>query len=132
MINAVSSLPTDGTPDAILTLEVTEADKLLINEGPQTVQFEDPLFSCESTSFLPQAQPVQTEEDAIHSTIAGQDPLEWPQVGDTALSEFRTEGLASKLCPTLFPFGQGDPTSTIRHHPVTLADAFKHNFDQVQ
>ena len=75
--------------------------------------------------FLPQAQQVQTEEDAIRSTIAGQDPLDWLQVGDTALNEFRTEGLASKLFPTLFHFGQGDPTSSIRHHPVTLTDAFK-------
>lgn len=70
-------------------------------------------FLVKALLSFPQAQPVQTEEDAIHSTIAGQDPLEWPQVGDTALSEFHTEGLASKLCPTLFPFGQGDPTSTI-------------------
>lgn len=33
-----------------------------------------------------------------------QDPLNWLQVGDTALNEFRTEGLASKLFPTLLPF----------------------------
>lgn len=26
----------------------------------------------------------------------------------------------------MFPFGKGDPTSTIRHHPVTLTDAYKH------
>ena len=31
-----------------------------------------------------------------------------------------------KLFPTLFPFGQGDPTSTIQHHPVTLTDTFTH------
>ena len=54
-------LPTDGTPDDILTLEISEEDEqVIVNEGPQTVQLEDPPFPCDSTSFLPQAQQVQT------------------------------------------------------------------------
>ena len=30
------------------------------------------------------------------------------------------------MFPTLFPHGRGDPTCKARHHPVSLADAFKH------
>lgn len=46
--------------------------------------------------------------------------------GTTPMNEFQTEGLATQAFPTLFPYGKGDPTCKGRHHPVTLADAFKH------
>lgn len=42
------------------------------------------------------------------------------------MNEFQTEGLATQAFPTLFPRGKGDPTCKGRHHPVSLADAFKH------
>ena len=46
--------------------------ELSLNVSPQTEQLEDLQFFCDSISaFSPQAQQVQTEEDAIHSAIAG-------------------------------------------------------------
>ena len=42
------------------------------------------------------------------------------------INEFQTEGLATMVFPTLFPYGKGDPTCKGRHHEVTLAQAFKH------
>ena len=71
-------------------------------------------------------QQTQTEEQAVRSTIAGNDPLEWPPIESTPINEFYTEGLATMVFPTLFPYGKGDPTCNGRHHAVTLTETFKH------
>ena len=63
----------------------------------------------------------------IRSTIASNVPLEWPPIENTPIKEFYTEGLATMVFPTLFPYGKGDPTCKGRHHAVTLTDAFKHD-----
>lgn len=67
-----------------------------------------------------------TEDDAIRATIDGRDPLDWPNIGDQAINEFRTQGLAAQAFPTLFPYGTGDPTCCGRQRSVTLTEAFKH------
>ena len=79
-----------------------------------------------SSSFIPSVQQVQTEEQAIMSIVAGNDPLAWPSIETTPINEFNTEGLATVVFPTLFPYGKGDPTCKGCHHAVTLAEAFEH------
>ena len=57
----------------------------------------------------------------IQQLLDMQDPLNWLQVGDTALNEFRTEALqvrSTKLFPTLLSFEKGNPSSSIQYHPV--------------
>lgn len=61
----------------------------------------------QSSSFIPRVQQMQTEEQAIRPTIAGNDPLEWPPIENTPINEFYTEGLATMVLPTLFPYGKG-------------------------
>ena len=71
-----------------------------------------------SSSFIPSVQQVQTEEQAIKSTIAGNDPLQWPPLKTTPINEFNTKGLVTMVFPTLFPYGKGDPICKGGHHAV--------------
>ncbi len=132
----ISLLPADGIPDDIRTLPAGTDSEISTEDSDDVA----------STSFIPQPQNLQREEDAIRSAVDGQDSLDWPSlgksysklvildtqiilysiIGNTPLNEFQTEGLATQAFPTLFPYGKGDPTCKGRHHSVTLADAFKH------
>ena len=76
--------------------------------------------------FMPLPNRDQLEENAIRASISGEDPLLWPTSGPDALDEFKTEGLASKCFPTLFPYGRGDPACRARKRAVSLTDGFKH------
>ena len=82
--------------------------------------------TCQTNSFLPIPQGIQTEEDGIRQSIDGTNVLDWPELGQRGINEFSTEGLATQAFPTLFPFSRGDPTSKQRYNTVTLSDAFKH------
>ena len=125
--DSVQRLPVDGIPDALLNFELPQNNKEpTANQGPPTEETSDDVCNNPSTSFIPGVQPMQTEEQAIRSIVAGNDPLEWPPVETTPINEFSTEGLATMVFPTLFPYGKGDPTCKGRHRAVTLAEAFKH------
>ena len=124
----ISTLPVYGVPNDLLHVQDNSDDDVAFaNEG---LQMEDLPFNDDSlhpsTSFLPQTEHTLSEEDAIRSTISGNDPLEWPPIEQNATNEFRTNGLASMAFPTLFPYGKGDPTCMSQHHKVSLADTFKH------
>lgn len=77
--NNVSLLSDDGIPDDILTLS-TDAD----NERPTEETSE--VVGNASTSFIPQPQNIEREEDAIRSAIDGQDSLDWPSLGNGLFS----------------------------------------------
>ena len=68
-----------------------------------------------ATQVHPFYHKCHSEDDTIRCTVAGDDPLEWPTLGDTEIKEFRTEGLALQVIPTLFPYGKADPTSPSQH-----------------
>ena len=127
-LDSIQHLPIDGIPDTLLNFELPHHDnEPIANQGPPTEEISDTDTDNDpSSSFIPSVQQVQTEEQAIRSTIAGNDPLEWPPLETTSINEFNTEGLATMVFPTLFPYGKGDPTCKGRHHAVTLAEAFKH------
>ncbi|CAM9491600.1 unnamed protein product, partial [Ascophyllum nodosum] len=50
----------------------------------------------------------------------------WPEMEDTPLNEFKTQGLYTLCFPALFPCGRGDPTHVARRQKVTNAEGFKH------
>ena len=53
-------------------------------------------------------------------------PVPWPDMEDTALNKFKTQGLCTLCYPTLFPYGSGDLTHVTRRHNETNAEGFKH------
>ena len=77
-------LPVDGIPDALLNFELPQNNKEpTANQGPPSEETSDDACNNPSTSFIPSVQPMQTEEQAIRSIVAGNDPLEWPPVETT-------------------------------------------------
>lgn len=125
--DAISALPADGVPNDLLEVQMGDDDIVDNDEGPAIEESTNDAPSVASTSFLPLCNdPTMSEENAIRSQVAGHDSLEWPTIGQDPINEFSTEGLASMVFPTLFPYGKGDPTSSSRHHKVSRVDAFKH------
>ena len=68
------------------------------------------------------------------STVSGAGPrsqtatsaVPWPEMEDTPLNEFKTQGRCTLCFAALFPYGRGDPTNVARRQKVTNADGFKH------
>ena len=118
----VAALPEDGIPDGIPQCH-SDSDAPDEEGPPSEIDQCDPI---QTTSFLPKPQEIQREESAIRAAIASSDPLQWPQLGQQGLNEFTTQGLATQVFPTLFPYGLGDPTATDRQYAVSLSDSFKH------
>ena len=114
---SLERLPEGGVPDDLPTMEDPESNE------QQDAQQEDHSFL---PSFLPLPQQQQAEQDAIRPLINGEDPLDWPSNEGDPINEFRSEGLASMVFPTLFPYGKGDPTKRTRLGEVSLTDGFKH------
>ena len=121
-LDSILYLPVDGIPDALFNFEVPHSSsEPVANQGPPTEEMSDTHSGNNPrSSFIPCVQQVQTEEQAIRSTVAGNDPLAWPPI------ESNIEGLATMVFPTLFPYGKGDPTCKGWHHAVTVAEAFRH------
>ena len=117
---SVQQLPQDGIPDELLQAVVSDEE-----DSNPTEDSGEAAIAC-SHLFLPLPKQTATEDDAIRATIAGRNPIDWPYIGDMAINEFRTPGLASQAFPTLFPYGTGDPTCPGRQRPVTYTEAFKH------
>lgn len=115
----MNSLPEDGIPEQLLSVEDNAPDVQQCAEGTSDA-------NVHSSSFLPLPNRDSTEEEAIRRTIDGSDPLEWPTVGDCPINELKTPGLRTMAFPTLFPYGKGDPTCPAREYAVTLTEAFKH------
>ena len=136
----IHTLPEDGIPLGIQQMEEDSCESSeTAEEGPPIVTDEPTVADdtvLESTSdkselsntnsFLPKPEEVQTEEDGIRRSVAGCDPLNWPELGERGINEYSTEGLATQVFPTLFPFGKGDPTTQQRHHAISRSDGFKH------
>lgn len=77
-------------------------------------------------SFLPLPQAQQSEKDTIRALVNREDPLAWPSNEGEPINEFCTEGLASMVFPTLFPYGKGDPTKKTGLREVSLTEGFKY------
>ena len=73
-----------------------------------------------------------TEEESIRKSVQDRQSaapkltkVSWPQVGDSPISEFTTEGYISCAFPTLLPTGEAEFLSP-RQNTVTIGNYFKH------
>ena len=119
---SLERLPEDGIPADLPTVDDPQSTD---QQDPQQEHAEEQIPQ-QSHSFLPLPQGQQPEQDAIRALINGVDPLDWPSNDGDSINEFRTEGLASMVFPTLFPYGKGDPTKRTRLRELSLTDGFKH------
>lgn len=90
-----------------------------------------------SGSFLRCAEQSVLEYRAIEALLRGQisaarrtgtaaPVTAWPGMEETALNEFKTVRLVSLPLPTLFPWGKGDPTDSIRRRKVKPSCSSRH------
>lgn len=115
-MDSIASLPIDGVPTDLMSLNVNDDD----DPEPSSTDIEK---QNDSHSFVPFPVTHETEDKAIQSLI---EHTEWPDIGQTPINEFKTPFLATMAFPTLFPYACGDPTSPGRERPVSLTDALKH------
>ena len=66
----------------------------------------------DSASFVPVVVRKMTEEESIRKSVQSAAPKltteSWPQVGDSPISKFTTEGYISCAFPTLLPTGEAE------------------------
>ena len=72
------------------------------------------------------AQPRSTVADAGSRSQTAASAAPWPEMEDTPLNEFKTQGLCTSCFPALFPCGRGDPKHVARRQKVTNAEGFRH------
>ena len=141
----LNSLPDNGS---LQDLYETSGDDDLDSERDTGPQQDGASGGDEDTeSFLRSVVGNGMQEDAItdlllqkmlraqrRGTVAGASSrsqtaataVPWPEMEDTPLNEFKTQGLCSLCFPALFPCGSGDPTHVARRQKVTNAEGFKH------
>ena len=95
---------------------------------------DDPYDEHLSQTFVLMRPRSGTEKEVLTQSIANrqnptqssrQPPLSWPQITDTPINEFTTEGYMTCAFPVLFPTGAAD-FSTPRPRTVTIGYYFKH------
>ena len=114
-------------PDNLQTIETVAADECDEHQ-PNDSDFDDEELidkKTETSSFLPQNENGQLENDAIQNTIAP-DKLNWPTVEDDPLNEYTTPFLATLAFPTLFPDGNGDPSNQSLKRDVSFVSRIQH------
>lgn len=96
------------------------------NEQP--VEPENPYSDVLSQTFVPMNYQRATEQEVIRQSVEqrqSHQPTQsspivmWPQLGDTPINEFHTEGYITCAFPTLFPTGKADFTAP-RERQVTI------------
>ena len=130
--NALDNLPVNGVPADILTVEAnqdTSTDVELPEPDIGPLSEEDLIYNSESemSSFLPVPQSKCQEIDAIRDKFSeASQPVNWPSLGDSPISEFSTPFLASMAFPCLFPDGLGDPTNPGIQREIPFHEKIKH------
>ena len=126
----IASLPQDGIPTELQQID-TDRDEDSVSALPQgpplDTQIMEKLKSVKPTRFYLCHRGFKEKRIlSVNLLLAPTSLIGWPELGQRGINEFCTEGLATQVFPTLFPFGKGDPTTKGRHRLVTLSDAFKH------
>lgn len=93
----------------------------------------DPYDTFLSGTFVPMNFSRGTEQEIVRNSLterqqpfhASAQPISWPEITNTPINEFRTEGYISCAFLTLFPTGAGDFTQP-RLRTVTIGNYFKH------
>ena len=91
----------------------------------------DPHDTFLSGTFVPMNFRKGTEQEIVRSSLTecqqhphtNTQPIAWPEITNTPINEFRTEGYISCAFPTLFPTGAGDFNQP-RLHTVTIGNYF--------
>ena len=133
-MEALNSLPENGVPSELLTVETNESDSSSTVEpdlGPHGNDIDEDVVYNESTemsSLLPvgQQQQQQQETEAVINQLSGEEAMDWPSVEDEPLNEYETPYLTTMAFPTLLPDGKGDPTNKALLREVTLQKSIKH------
>ena len=105
-------LPENGIPSNLLSID--EPDQ---SDEPHTAHignFQAEECDHDSHSFLPLPTKQATESEAIKATFSDDSstsPIQWPELGEQPINEFRTPFLATMCFPTLFPYAKGDPSN---------------------
>ena len=120
-MTSIASLPVDGVPAELISIH--EDDDNDDNEVQSQTEDDVPK---QTSSFLPNPMTESTEDKAIRSMIDGDDCSTWPNIDQSPVNEFHTPYLATLAFPTLFPYGQGDPTYPGRQRAISLTDGLKH------
>ena len=123
--HALESLPENGMPHDLKTIELTE-------ERVQTVQnddhnVEDFVYngSTETSSFVPHNENNKLESEAIKNALLN-NKIDWPELDSEPLNEYSTPFLATMAFPALFPDGKGDPTNPYLLRDVSLSSRIQH------
>ena len=123
--NALNSLPENGVPPDLMTVEtdndIVSDDNGSPDLGPPTDNPSEDIVYNESTemsSFLPVGEQEQKEIEAVTNQLSENEPIEWPSVENEPLNEYQVSHLATMAFPTLFPDGKGDTTNQGLFAPV--------------
>ena len=119
--DALDQLPQDGSRSCLRDVEMDADDELKL----QTT--DDPNIQ-DSATFVPVVVRKMTEEESIRKSVQERQSaapklttVSWPQVGDSPISEFTTEGYISCAFPTLLPTGEAEFLS-LRQNIVTIGN----------
>ena len=120
--DALDQLPEDGSLSSLREVEMDADDEL------ELLTTDDPNIQ-DSASVVVRKM---TEEESIRKSVQDHQSaapklttVSWPQVGDSPISEFTTEGYISCAYLTLLPTGEAEFLSP-RQNTVTIGNYFKH------
>ena len=92
--NLLQMLPENGIPTELLSLEDNTEEAFCEDVDSELES------SADSHSFLPNPKKEPTEDTAIRSII-NNEPVDWPDLAERPINEFRTPGLATMAFPVL-------------------------------
>ena len=107
--DALSSLPENGVPPDLMTVEtdddIVSVDNCSPDVGPPTDNpSEDIVYngSTEMSSFLPVGEQQQQEIETVRSQLSKNEPMSWPSTENEPLSEYQVSYLATKWLSQLY------------------------------
>ena len=125
--SALAQLPEDGNLTGLLTVVLPLDDDDHVSDS--TPLDDDTVMS---STFVPMVPRKQTEQNIIRQNISSRQhtdeterTVQWPQVENTPINEFKTKDYMTRAFPTLFPTGEADFAAP-RVHKVTIGDCMKH------
>ena len=125
--NALESLPSNGIPSNIRTVETLEDPDAVDDQDTDTILTGGEVVNCdkETNSFLPVSSNSCLESEEIKSNV-NNSKINWPSIDDQPLNEYTTPFLATLVFPTLFPDGNGDPTNPCLQRDVPFGNQIQH------
>ena len=129
--SALEQLPQHGDVTTLPSVDIQDSSSDIAEHASTS---EDPYDEDLSQTFVPMRPRIGTEQEVLTQGIADrqnvslschQQPLPWPNIANTPINEFSTEGYMTCAFPVLFPTGAAD-FSAPRPRTVTIGYYFKH------